>query len=194
VTRKAVWLSSALAFFVIHGVAFAELEPKCVENSPERHGEFGCTYIADKPLPGPLEEPLFWHIDRLNSGESASAAAGPSSVAFEARRSLALLFCVTASAAAAQQPTKLPDRGDAFVATSHTFVLYSDPATNLTTYCARFPAEFGDTMTAALGRPRPAGRQWMVFDATFEKVLSAPAPFAALTAKNHVPGVKSVTT
>jgi quercetin dioxygenase-like cupin family protein len=60
------------------------LEPKCAENSPERHGEFGCSYVADKPLPGSLKEPLFWHIDRFDSGERATAAAGPSAVAFQA--------------------------------------------------------------------------------------------------------------
>src|SRR5262245_18090748 len=69
---------------MVHAVEFAELKPKCVENSPERHGEFTCSYIADKPLPAPLKEPLVWQIDRFDSGESASAAAGPSSVAFQA--------------------------------------------------------------------------------------------------------------
>jgi quercetin dioxygenase-like cupin family protein len=65
----------------------AELEPKCVRDSPERRGEFGCSYIVDKPLVEPLIEPLFWHIDRFDSAKAAQAAAGPNSVAFEAHGS-----------------------------------------------------------------------------------------------------------
>ena len=78
--------SSAVAvfLFLLHRVAFAQLEPKCVENSPERHGEFGCSYIEDKLLPASLKEPLLWHIDRFDSGKPALAAVGPTSVAFEA--------------------------------------------------------------------------------------------------------------
>jgi hypothetical protein len=63
VTFKVLWLPGALAIFMLHNVAFAELEPKCAENSPERHGDFGCSYVADQALPGPLKEPLFWHIE-----------------------------------------------------------------------------------------------------------------------------------
>jgi len=84
VTFKVSQLLGARAIFTIRNVACAELEPKCVENSPERHGDFGCSYIADQALAGPLKEPLFWHIDRFDSGEHANAAAGPNSVAFQA--------------------------------------------------------------------------------------------------------------
>ena len=59
-------------------------EPLCVENSPERRGEFGCSMIEDKPLPSNLKEPLFWHIDRFENGERARAAVGAASIAFEA--------------------------------------------------------------------------------------------------------------
>lgn len=61
----------------------AQLEPKCVENSPERHGGFGCSYVENKVLGGTLREPLYWHIDRFDDGERARAAIGPDSVAFE---------------------------------------------------------------------------------------------------------------
>ena len=64
--------------------ASAQLESPCVENSPERRGEIGCSLVEDKPLPGPLKEPLFWHIDRFDSGDRARAAVGPASIALEA--------------------------------------------------------------------------------------------------------------
>jgi hypothetical protein len=54
---------------------------------PERRGEFGCSYIVDKPLVGSLEGPLVWHIDRFESGKRAQEAAVPNSVAFEAHGS-----------------------------------------------------------------------------------------------------------
>jgi quercetin dioxygenase-like cupin family protein len=64
--------------------AAAQLMSTCVENSPERRGEIGCTIIESKALPDGLKEPLFWHIDRFDSAEPARAAVGPASVAFEA--------------------------------------------------------------------------------------------------------------
>jgi quercetin dioxygenase-like cupin family protein len=63
--------------------ASAQLEPKCVENSSERHGGIGCSYVANKELSGHLREPLYWHPDRFDDGEKARAAAGPDSVAFD---------------------------------------------------------------------------------------------------------------
>ncbi|HYK35681.1 hypothetical protein [Alloacidobacterium sp.] len=54
-----------------------QLEPKCVENSPERHGGIGCSYVENKVLTGTLKEPLYWHIDRFEDGEKARAAVGP---------------------------------------------------------------------------------------------------------------------
>ena len=62
----------------------AQEEPLCVENSPERRGEIGCSIIENKPLPGNLKEPLFWHIDRFGTGERARAAVVPASIAFDA--------------------------------------------------------------------------------------------------------------
>lgn len=65
-------------------MAAAQLMSTCVENSPERRGEIGCSIIEKKPLPVGLKEPVFWHIDRFDSSERARTAVGPASVAFEA--------------------------------------------------------------------------------------------------------------
>jgi quercetin dioxygenase-like cupin family protein len=65
-------------------MAAAQLMATCVENSPERRGELGCSIIENKLLPDNLKEPLFWHIDRFDSAERARTAVGPASVAFEA--------------------------------------------------------------------------------------------------------------
>jgi len=62
----------------------AQLAPPCVENSPERRGEIGCSVVERKLLPADLQEPLFWHIDRFDSAERARAAVGATSIAFEA--------------------------------------------------------------------------------------------------------------
>ena len=64
--------------------AAAQLMSRCVENSPERRGELGCSIIENKLLPDGLKAPLFWHIDRFDSAERARTAVGPASVSFEA--------------------------------------------------------------------------------------------------------------
>lgn len=64
--------------------AAAQPMSTCVENSPERRGEIGCSIIESKVLPDGLKEPLFWHIDRFESSERARTAVGPASIAFEA--------------------------------------------------------------------------------------------------------------
>lgn len=64
--------------------AAAQLMSTCVENSPERRGEIGCSIIQSKVLPDGLAEPVFWHIDRFDSPEQARAAVAPASIAFEA--------------------------------------------------------------------------------------------------------------
>ena len=81
-TRRVIG-ALALSFFLIPS-AWAEPEPACVENSPERQGETGCSLVETKPLPPALKQPLFWHIDRFDTEESARAAVGPASVALEA--------------------------------------------------------------------------------------------------------------
>ena len=65
-------------------VARAQLEPACIENSPERRGEIGCSLVENKPLPAGLNAPLVWHIDRFATETGAKAAVRPSSVAFSA--------------------------------------------------------------------------------------------------------------
>jgi quercetin dioxygenase-like cupin family protein len=79
---------SAIAVMVLSlltaNMAAAQLMATCVENSPERRGELGCSIIQNKLLPDGLKEPLFWHIDRFDSAERARTAVGPASVAFEA--------------------------------------------------------------------------------------------------------------
>jgi quercetin dioxygenase-like cupin family protein len=56
----------------------------CVENSPERRGEIGCSIVESKALPDGIKEPVFWHIDRFDSLERARRAVAPASIAFEA--------------------------------------------------------------------------------------------------------------
>jgi quercetin dioxygenase-like cupin family protein len=74
-----IWLSLSTP-----APAAAQLMSTCVENSPERRGEIGCSIIESKPLPEDIKPPLFWHIDRFDSLERARAAVGPTSIAFEA--------------------------------------------------------------------------------------------------------------
>lgn len=64
---------------------------KCLENSPERRGEEGCTILTNRPLVGTLTKTMYWHIDSFESLEAAKKAAGPNSVATEAHGSFWLL-------------------------------------------------------------------------------------------------------
>lgn len=57
---------------------------KCMENSPERRGEEGCSILTNRPLIGSFTKTVYWHIDRFDSLEAAMKAAGPNSVATEA--------------------------------------------------------------------------------------------------------------
>jgi quercetin dioxygenase-like cupin family protein len=68
---------------------------KCMENSPERRGEEGCTILTDRPLVGSLAKTIYWHIDRFESLEAAIKVAGPNSVATEAHGSFWLLTVET---------------------------------------------------------------------------------------------------
>ncbi len=85
-TRYATCWSAAvmLLSLLTPSTAAPQLMSTCVENSPERRGELGCTIIENKLLPDGLRGPLFWHIDRFDSAERARTAVGPASVAFEA--------------------------------------------------------------------------------------------------------------
>ena len=81
---KCRWsIGLVLAAIFLSQTVSAQLEPKCVEDSPERHGGVGCSYVANKELSGTLREPLYWHIDRFDDGDKAQAAVGPDSVAFD---------------------------------------------------------------------------------------------------------------
>lgn len=81
----------AVSVFLLLSLAFVSAqelreEPLCVENSPERHGEIGCSIVEIKTLPV-LKEPVYWHLDRADSGERAHAALGPATIAFQAHGS-----------------------------------------------------------------------------------------------------------
>jgi quercetin dioxygenase-like cupin family protein len=78
-------------------VARAQLEPSCVENSPERRGEIGCSLVENKALPSGLQGPLVLHIDRFATEDAARAAVGPTSVAFAAH-GIAWLMTIESSA------------------------------------------------------------------------------------------------
>jgi quercetin dioxygenase-like cupin family protein len=88
-SNHAIFVASVL-FFTTHGIMVAQAlkeEPLCIENSPERRGEIGCSMVENKILPPNVTEPVFWHIDRFESDKDAMAGAGPSSVAFNAHGS-----------------------------------------------------------------------------------------------------------
>ena len=81
---RAATLSVLILLILSARVAWAQLEPACVENSPERRGEIGCSLVENKPLPPGLKAPLVWHIDQFATEDAAKAAVGPTSVAFSA--------------------------------------------------------------------------------------------------------------
>lgn len=85
-TPQTAWSASALTLVTVltANTAAAQLMSTCVENSPERRGEIGCSIIESKVLPDGLNEPVFWHIDRFDSPDAARAAVGPASIAFDA--------------------------------------------------------------------------------------------------------------
>jgi quercetin dioxygenase-like cupin family protein len=57
---------------------------RCIENSPERQGQPGCSVVADKPMGSPPPPSAMWHIDEFSSLAEANHATGPNSVAFQA--------------------------------------------------------------------------------------------------------------
>jgi quercetin dioxygenase-like cupin family protein len=81
---KAATLSALIVLMLSARVARAQLEPACVENSPERRGEIGCSLVENKPLPRGLKAPLVWHIDQFATEGAAQAAIGPTGIAFAA--------------------------------------------------------------------------------------------------------------
>jgi len=81
---RAATLSLTMVLILSTRPAWAQLEPACVDNSPERRGEIGCSLVENKRLPQDLKAPLVWHIDRFATEADAKAAVGPTSVAFSA--------------------------------------------------------------------------------------------------------------
>jgi quercetin dioxygenase-like cupin family protein len=81
---RAAILTVTIVLVLSTRVAWAQLEPACIDNSPERRGEIGCSLVENKPLPPGLKTPLLWHIDRFATEAAAKAAVGPTSVAFSA--------------------------------------------------------------------------------------------------------------
>jgi quercetin dioxygenase-like cupin family protein len=79
-----MWICALAPSLVFAGTATAQLESPCVKDSPERHGELGCSIVEIKSLPSALGPALAWHIDRFDSGERARAAVTPVSIALEA--------------------------------------------------------------------------------------------------------------
>ena len=81
---RAATLSVTIVLILSTRMAWAQLEPACVENSPERRGEVGCSLVENKLLPSGLKGPLVWHIDQFATQETAKSAVGPTSIAFAA--------------------------------------------------------------------------------------------------------------
>jgi quercetin dioxygenase-like cupin family protein len=77
---------TVIAFCALCSFAAAAERPpvKCMEDSPERRGEEGCSILAARPLVARPDKPAYWHIDRFDSLEAATRAAGPDSVPAEA--------------------------------------------------------------------------------------------------------------
>lgn len=82
------WVASTIAAAMLSALtanlAGSQLMTTCAQDSPERHGDLGCTVVASTMLPDGLKQPLFWHIDRFASLERARAAASKGGVAFDA--------------------------------------------------------------------------------------------------------------
>ena len=85
-THSCGWSAGVVAVLSIltTNTAAAQLMSTCVADSPERRGEISCSIIQSEPLPERLTEPVFLHIDRFDSPDRARAAAGSSSIAFDA--------------------------------------------------------------------------------------------------------------
>lgn len=90
-----------LAFIFVWAVALSTQGHaqmvRCIEGSPERRGQPGCSVVVEKRLPAPLTQPVMWHIDEFTSLAAAEKAAGPNGVAFEAHGS-AWLYTIESDA------------------------------------------------------------------------------------------------
>lgn len=84
---------SILIVLILSVMTAAQQRPpvKCMQDSPERRGEEGCSILVTRPLVGDTTKPLYWHIDRFESLEAAKKAAGLDGVAVEAHGSVWLM-------------------------------------------------------------------------------------------------------
>jgi hypothetical protein len=84
-------IRNVLAFIFVWAVAFSTHGHaqvlRCIEDSPERRGQPGCSVVVEKSLPAPLTQPVMWHIDEFASLAAAEKASGPNGVAFQAHGS-----------------------------------------------------------------------------------------------------------
>jgi quercetin dioxygenase-like cupin family protein len=83
--RRVMIAIALIALFA--GAASAQLESPCVQDSPERRGELGCSVVEIKPLPSGLARSLVWHIDQFDTEQHARAAVTPTSIALQAHGS-----------------------------------------------------------------------------------------------------------
>jgi quercetin dioxygenase-like cupin family protein len=75
---------AALGLLILPAMpADAQLMSTCVEKPALQPGELGCSILQTKVLPDGLREPVFWHIDRFATEQSARSAVGGASVAFQ---------------------------------------------------------------------------------------------------------------
>jgi len=72
-----------MLMFTFAGLGQAQML-RCIPDSPERHGQPGCSVIGDKRLPSIPTQPVMWHIDKFTSLSAAEKGSGPNSIAFEA--------------------------------------------------------------------------------------------------------------
>src|SRR5918993_5871363 len=94
-------IRNVLAFIFVWAVALSTPGHaqmlRCIEDSPERRGQPGCSVVVEKRLPAPLTQPVIWHIDEFTSLAAAAKAVGPNGVAFEAHGS-AWLYTIESEA------------------------------------------------------------------------------------------------
>jgi len=67
---RAATLSVTIVLICSARMASAQLEPSCVENSPERRGEIGCSLVENKRLPPDPKAP------RGNGARAAPSVGG----------------------------------------------------------------------------------------------------------------------
>jgi hypothetical protein len=80
-------LVAATPIVLFASAASAQLESPCVQDSPERRGELGCSVVEIKPLPARLARSLVWHLDQFDTEQHARAAVTPVSIALQAHGS-----------------------------------------------------------------------------------------------------------